>query len=268
MKIIILGANGMLGHDMVKAFNDTDLYACDKDTVDITDSSAVQNLLKEKKPDIVINCAAYTNVDDAESEEELCRSINVDGVKNIAAVCKQINCALVHISSDYIFDGEKTEGYAETDMPNPRGVYAKSKADAEPFVLSLDKFFLVRSAWLYGKHGRNFVDTIKRLTKEKDELRIVNDQVGNPTYTKDLAQAVRSIVSMPYGIYHATNSGDCTWYEFAQAIVKELGLSIPIHPITTAEYPVPAPRPKVSILLNSKLPPLRHWSDALHDYMT
>ncbi len=266
MKILILGAKGMLGHDVVEVFKDHDLIITDKEEVDITNPDSLETAFNQN-PDLVINCAAYTRVDDAEKEEELCRSINVTGAMYVAAACKKHDTILVHISSDYIFDGENTNGYDENAVANPISIYAKSKADAEPYILEVPKHYLVRSAWLYGTHGRNFVDTIRRLVNEKDELRIVNDQIGNPTYTKDLAQGIKELIGKPYGIYHITNSGNCSWYEFAKAIAAELDSQIPIHPIPTTDYPTPATRPKVSILLNTKLPPLRHWSEALHDYM-
>ncbi len=267
MKILILGAKGMLGNDLVKTFSEEELTAWDVNDLDITDEKAVDEKISTLQPEIVINAAAYTDVDGAESNKELCFKINAYAVGNIAKACSKINASLVHISTDYIFDGKK-EGYSEDDVQNPIGVYGASKALSEKLILeNTDKYFIVRTSWLYGVNGKNFVETMLRLGKEKDSIDVVNDQFGCPTYTKDLALKIKEIIEKPFGIYHVTNDASCSWYDFAKKIFELSGMKTKVNPVTTDKFPRPAQRPKFSILLSTKISKPRNWEDALKEYL-
>jgi len=267
MKIVVLGSHGMLGKDLIVALKDQEVFGYDRHQCDVTNPHQVSETLRALTPDIVINAAAYTKVDDAEDHEAMCRSVNVDGTQHIVDACKKIGAALVQISTGYVFDGKK-EGYKEGDKKNPINAYGRSKADAEDIALSYPQTYLVRSSWLYGHHGKNFADTILEMAKSNDEIKIVSDQVGSPTYTKDLAQSIAELIQQPfYGIYHITNDGHCSWYQYAQAIVKIKGIGCEVIPVSTDELPRPAKRPASSILLNTKISPLRHWKLALQEYL-
>ncbi len=268
MKILILGANGLLGIDLVSAFKNYDVVAWTRKELDITKRADVISRIVEMKPDVVINSAAYTDVDGAESNNELNMQVNGYAVGNIAEACRMCGSALLHVSSDYVFDGQK-KGYTEFDETSPLNAHGKAKALAERLIKeNMEKYFIVRTSWLFGRHGKNFVDTIMRLAKEKDSLAVVDDQIGCPSYSKDLAVKIKDIVlGYDYGVYHVTNSGSCSWFEFAKAIVSMAGLNTPITPITSNELNRPARRPHCSILINTKLEPLRNWQDALKDYL-
>jgi dTDP-4-dehydrorhamnose reductase len=270
MKIIVIGAKGMLGTDLVKLLNSTkhDVVAWDIDEIDITKKDEMRKIINEK-PDAVINCAAFTNVDLAESEREACYAVNVTGVTNLTDVCKELNCVLVHISTDYVFDGEKAS-YDEDDKKNPLNYYGKTKSEGEDIIKrGLSKYYILRTSWLFGKNGNNFVESIKRLAKERKELVVVDDQISRPTYAKDLAGAILGALEkkIPFGLYHITNSGKCTRFEFAQKIVEFLGLKTKIIPGKTIQFPSPARRPKSSVLNNNKQEELRDWKDALREYL-
>ncbi len=268
MKILVLGANGMVGHDLVSVFRNEELVSWTRKELDITKRSDVINKITELKPDVVINAAAYTDVDGAEANRELSMSVNGYAPGYIAEACKLAGSALLHISTDYVFDGRQS-GYTEFDKPSPINAHGEAKALAEELIKKkMEKYFIVRTSWLFGRHGKNFVDTMLRLAKERESLAVVNDQVGCPSYSRDVAVRIKEIVmGYDFGIYHITNSGSCSWFEFARKIVELAGLKTPITPITSEELSRPAKRPKCSILINTKLEPLRDWESALKDYM-
>lgn len=279
MKILILGARGMLGHDLMAVFKKYHPIGWDIGNLDITRPKQVFSKISRAKPSIIINAAAYTDVDEAEKNKILTRKINSRAVGYLARTCLQLNAIFVHFSTDYVFSGHKKGGYYEKDRPTkPINFYGLSKLGGEKEVLKLKnkglRYYLIRTAWLFGPRARphqhkNFVDTILRLAKTKDEIRAVNDQWGCPTYSHDLAQAVKAMVErkISSGVYHLTNSGTTTWYKFAKSIIRFSKNKLKISPCGTKEYPLPARRPKYSILLNTKLPRWRSWSDALRDYL-
>ena len=268
-KVMILGAGGMLGNALVKTFKYHDFYAFSKAQIDITNKKVVFNKINKIKPNIVINSAAYTDVDGCEKNRKHAFNVNGKAVKIIADACKKNNISLLHISTDYVFDGKK-KGYKEDDKTSSINVYGKSKLLGEKYLMeTLDNYYLIRASWLFGKRGKNFVDTILRLAKEKKELKVVNDQYGRPTYTNDLADKIKEIVETKksFGIYHITNSGTCTWFEFAKKIIEFTKLNVKINSITSKQLNRAAKRPRYSVLLNTKLSPLRHWHLALKDYI-
>lgn len=271
-KILILGANGMLGHELMAAFKGQDLIGWDSKKLDITDYKRGQNKIKKLKPDIIINAAAYTAVDDCEYNRVLAMKVNSEGPSNLARICHEIGAVFVHYSTDYIFNGQESSGYNEDETQiEPINFYGESKALGEKLVQqNCQKFYILRTAWLYGKNGKNFVDTMIKLGRSKPELKVVDDQHGNPTSAKDLAERTKEIllkIKPDFGIYHVTNSGVCTWYEFSKEIFKFKKIEIKIIPCRTSEFPRPAKRPSYSILNNTKLPPMRSWQDALHEYL-
>lgn len=282
MKVLVTGALGMLGHDLIPGLKRAghEAIACDlraSDGVvplDITDLAAVRRVFEEVRPDAVMNCAAYTNVDAAESDEALAYRINAGGSWNLALACQALDIPLLYVSTDYVFDGNKGTAYDEYDATNPQGVYGRSKRAGEVHVQQLcRKHYIVRTAWLYGHGGKNFVETILKAGAERPELKVVNDQWGCPTSTADLAQAmVRLIESDRYGTYHVTGQGACTWFEFAQEILKLGGMATPVLPQTTEELNRPAPRPTYSVLHNrglemSGLGLLPDWRESLMSYI-
>ena len=274
MKVALTGAGGMLGHAVRNVFSDLDLIPFSRAELDITSLDDAVTKIRDARPDFLIHAAAFTNVDACETQPETAYLVNGIGTRNIAIACEEIHCPVIHISSDYVFDGTKTSPYDEWDIPRPVSRYGISKLMAEQFVSSLtNRFYIVRTSWLYGSNGKNFVDTIIRLLAEKDTLRVVNDQFGSPTYTDDLARLLRELMGRGYGIYHATNSGVCTWYEFAVEIAERQGIRKQIIPVTSEEFDRPAKRPANSALNDTMLrlegiPPLRHWEDALDDYLS
>ena len=275
MKVLITGSKGMLGHDLVKILSkENEIIATTHDTLDITDIEETISTIKEINPDIVINAAAFTAVDAAETDEDLAYQVNVIGTRNLAVACQKADSALVYISTDYVFDGTKGESYREYDTTNPLGVYGKTKYLGEVYIRDLlDKFYIVRTSWLYGYHGPNFITTMLNLAKTHDSINVVSDQIGSPTYTVDLATAINELIKQPkYGIYHITNSDSCSWYEYALEIFKNAGIEIEISPVTTEEYSSPAPRPKYSVLDNYNwriegYNKLRTYKDALKEFM-
>ncbi|MBD3328712.1 dTDP-4-dehydrorhamnose reductase [Candidatus Peregrinibacteria bacterium] len=282
MRVLIIGKNGILGHEMQKAFHDFDYIAIDKEDLDLTDQDAIFGYIMSIQPDIVINCAGYTDVDNAEDNENLALEINGHAVGLLAKACREINARLVHFSTDYVFKGDQKNGYNEEDSPSPVNAYGRSKLLGEELLMDememLDelnpvegKYFLIRTSWLFGENGKNFVDTILQNAKIKDELKIVGDQYGKPTFAKDLAEQVRWLISTneyPSGIYHITNDGVVSWAEFAQKIVATAGLQTTIIPCSTEQYPTKARRPFYSILRNNMLPNLRNFEDALKEYIS
>lgn len=270
MRILLLGAQGMLGHALAEVFANEDVTGMDKEAVDITDTGAVQHTVEKIQPEIIINAAAYTAVDAAEKERAQAFAVNAAGVENIAKAAKTMGATVVHYSTDYIFAGDKKEGYTEDDPPGPPiNVYAESKLAGEEALKQISpRYYLVRTAWLYGAHGKNFVDTMLRLGKEKGKLRVINDQYGSPTYAKDLAHATQKLLDgYEPATYHLVNEGVTTWYEFARAIFASATMDVAVQPIPTSEYPLPARRPSYGILRRTRGPKLRSWHAALDEYI-
>ena len=273
MKIALTGSDGMLGHDIRKVFRDVELINFTFHDFDITDLDTTLSAIKEASPDYLIHPAAYTDVDGCEKDPETAYLVNAVGTKNVTTACEEIGCPVLYISTDYVFDGTKEEPYMESDEPNPLNEYGLSKLNGERFVSSLtDSFYIVRTSWLYGKSGKNFVETISRLLSDRDEIRVINDQTGSPTYTLDLALKLRELIGKGYGTYHITNSSKCSWYEFALEIAAVQQSNTKIIPITSDEYGQPARRPSYSVLANTRLKQesikeLRSWKEALREYM-
>lgn len=252
MKIVVTGVKGQLGCDVMKVLlrRGDDAVGVDIDDFDITDSSAVLSFLESSRPDAVIHCSAYTAVDRAEENEKLCRAVNVDGTCNIAAACKRIGAKMVFLSTDYVFEGTDTQVHEVDDMKAPLNVYGRSKLDGENAVRKiLDRHFIVRTSWVFGKNGNNFVKTMLRLGKQGGEINVVNDQVGSPTYTADLAPLLRDMIGTEkFGTYHATNEGYCSWADFAVEIFRQTGCRTKVNFVPSFLYPTKAKRP-----LNSRL---------------
>lgn len=274
--ILVTGVNGQLGFDVVKELNrrNIECLGIDKAELDITDSNAVHDYIAKIKPECVIHCAAYTAVDRAEDEEEICTKVNVYGTENIAKACKEIDAKMIYISTDYVFDGQGDCAFETDGNIKPLSVYGKTKYEGELKVKGiLDKYFIVRISWVFGLNGNNFINTMLRLGKEKESLNVVCDQIGSPTYTFDLAPLLCDMaVSEKYGVYHATNEGFCSWAEFAAEIMKKANLDCKINHIPTSEYPTKAVRPFNSRLskrsiLNAGFNLLPSWKDALDRYL-
>lgn len=283
--VALIGAKGMLAQ-MIKASasQELQLHEYDLPSFDLTDAAMVRKEMGALGPDAIINCAAYTNVDGCESEEALATKVNGDGPGHLAAVAKDLGATLVHISTDYVFPGHGTRPYREDDATGPLSAYGRSKLAGEEAILKsgLEKYFIIRTSWLYGPWGKNFVETILRLAGEREELSIVADQFGSPTYTGDLARAVFNLLEAdveqsPYGIYHLSNEGQCSWYDFACEIVKfarEESLPVKaerIEPIGTEEFPLPAQRPAYSVFDKSKYrratgAKVPEWQESLATY--
>lgn len=277
MRVLVTGANGQLGYDVVQHLNELGIehLGVDRNVLDITNQDAVSKILTSYGPDVVIHCAAYTAVDKAENDRENCYAVNVLGTRYIAEVCQNIDAKMVYISTDYVFDGEGNEPFKETDQPNPINYYGQTKYEGELEVQKLlKKYYIVRISWVFGNHGSNFVKTMLRLGKEKKEVSVVCDQIGSPTYTPDLAKLlVEMIQTDKYGIYHATNEGYCSWYEFACEIFKQAGMDVKVKPIRTSQYPTLARRPLNSRISkqkldNQRLKRLTSWENALITYLT
>jgi dTDP-4-dehydrorhamnose reductase len=276
MKVLVTGANGQLGYDVVERLKQLNIehIGVGRKDFDLTNEEQTKSFILNYKPDVVIHCAAYTAVDKAEEERDLCYAVNVLGTRYIARVCKEIDAKMVYISTDYVFDGEKEEPYEVTDTPNPINYYGLTKYLGEQEVQkNLDKFFIVRTSWVFGKNGNNFVKTMLKLGQERKEIKVVCDQVGSPTYTYDLAKFLCDMIQTDnYGIYHATNEGYCSWYEFACEIFKIAGMDdVKVIPIKSEEYPTNAVRPKYSKLSKNELKlkgfsTLPGWKDALKRY--
>jgi dTDP-4-dehydrorhamnose reductase len=255
--VLVTGARGMLGTDLcaLLAHSDWEVVAADIAEFDITDREQSRAFVRQHSPGVLINCAAYTAVDQAETERELAFRVNRDGAENLAIAAAQVGAFFLHISTDYVFDGTKPGPYLEDDPPNPVSVYGASKLAGEEAVRSaLAEHCIIRTAWLYGIHGKSFPRTILSLAQQGKPLRVVNDQRGCPTYTAHLARALAAIAEQPrHGTYHAVNSGMCTWYDLARAALQEADIAIKIAPCATSEFPRPAPRPANSVLDTSKL---------------
>lgn len=276
MKVLVTGVKGQLGYDVMAelARRNIEAIGVDIDEMDITDKISVEKVIGEAAPDVVVHCAAYTAVDAAEDNEALCRRVNAGGTRNIAEVCKKLDCKMVYISTDYVFDGQGTRPWEPDDERHPLNVYGQTKYEGELAVQeNLSKYFIVRIAWVFGKNGKNFVKTMLKLAETHDKLTVVNDQFGSPTYTYDLARLLVDMIQTDkYGIYHATNEGICTWYEFACEIFRQAGVKIEVTPVPASEYPAKAKRPENSRLDKSKLTEngferLPSWQDALARYL-
>ncbi|SEO71991.1 dTDP-4-dehydrorhamnose reductase [Propionispora vibrioides] len=273
MKILVTGAKGQLGIEVAKQSGEHDLILAGREDLDITDAWQVSSCLREVKPDAVIHCAAYTNVDGAESDEDGAFQVNAVGAQNMAAGCLETGARLVYVSTDYVFDGTKQGLYREFDSVNPQTVYGQTKWQGEELVRQiLGRHYVVRTAWLYGE-GKNFVRTMLQLAEKQHTLRVVADQVGTPTSTVDVARAIyRLLDSDAYGTYHASCQGQCSWYDFACEIFRQAGKQVQVLPVTTAEFPRPAKRPAYSVLDNYMLrmtvgDPMRSWQEALAEYI-
>lgn len=277
VKVLITGASGMLGSAICKDFSFSyKVAATDKNDCNVADLEAVKKKFLRFKPQVVIHTAAYTDVDGCERESDLAYKINVLGTKNIALTAKDVNAKLVFISTDYIFDGKKNSAYTEDDPAKPLNIYGQTKLEAEKLIKSqLEKFVIVRTSWLFGENGKNFVDTIIKNAKGQKRLEVVNDQIGSPTYTKDLSNAIRALIEInaPYGVYNITNSQSCSWHEFARTILEYKNIKdLEVVPITSSDLGRPARRPKNSRLDNLKFfrltkKYLRPWPEALREYL-
>jgi len=266
--LALIGGRGMLAQAVQKAARDCyQIHTLSRPEIDITEVDAVYSVLGELRPKVIVNCAAYTNVDGCETDADTAFAVNGDGPKNLASVARKIGATLVHISTDYVFPGNGDTPYRESDATAPRSVYGRSKLAGEEGIVAsgLEKYFIIRTSWLYGAGGKNFVETMVRLGKERDELRVVSDQIGSPTLTSDLADAIFNLLALerrggivPYGTYHFSNDGLCSWHGFAEAILAEAKASGEpivakrVLPIGTEDYPLPAPRPGYSVLSKDK----------------
>ena len=275
MKVLVTGVNGQLGHDIVEECQKRNIEAIGVDVkeMDITDAHKVDEVITETKPDAIIHCAAWTAVDKAEDEVEQCRKVNRDGTKHIVDVCERLDLPLMYFSTDYVFDGQGEEPWNEYDERHPLNIYGKTKYEGELEVERLKKHFIIRISWVFGINGGNFIKTMLRLGKERKEVSVVNDQIGSPTYTYDLARlCVDMIQTKEYGTYHATNEGICSWYEFACEIFKQAKMDVIVHPVDSTQFPTRAVRPKNSRMNKTELDKhgftrLPSWQDALERYL-
>lgn len=276
MRFLVTGVKGQLGHDVMEelALRSHKGVGVDIEEMDVTDAVAVERVIKEARPQGVIHCAAYTAVDAAEDNEALCKKINADGTENIAKVCRELDLPLMYISTDYVFDGEGERPWEPEDPCHPLNVYGQSKYLGELAVQKyLEKYYIVRIAWVFGVNGSNFIKAMLNKAKTTSRVTVVSDQVGSPTYTRDLAVLLVDMMETNhYGIYHATNEGICTWYEFAKEIFAQAGVEMEVVPISAAEYPAKAKRPHNSRMEKGKLDTagfrrLPDWQDALGRYL-
>ena len=279
MRALVTGVKGQLGHDVMNelAKRGYEGVGVDVEEMDITDAAAVDSVIREAKVDSVVHCAAWTAVDAAEDNEEMCRKVNAEGTENIAKVCKALDIPMIYISTDYVFEGEGTRPWEPDDkVTQPLNIYGQTKYEGEQAVERLlDKYYIVRIAWVFGVNGKNFIKTMLQVGKNHPQVRVVNDQIGTPTYTYDLARLLVDMMETEkYGYYHATNEGGyISWYDFTKEIYRQAGLATEVQPVTTAEYGLSkAARPFNSRLDKSKLvengfKPLPTWQDALHRYL-
>ena len=276
MKVLVTGVGGQLGYDVMKELKKRGIDCCgaDRAEFDITDFQATKDFITAYMPDAVIHCSAYTAVDKAEDEIELCRAVNAKGTENIAKVCKDIDAKMIYISTDYVFPGTGEHFYEPEDCTAPCNVYGETKLEGELAVKRLlEKYFIVRISWVFGINGNNFIKTMLKLGTSCKELSVVDDQVGSPTYTADLAiMLVNMVLTEKYGIYHATNEGICSWADFAEKIFAVAGLAVKVNHITSEEYPTKATRPKNSRMSKNKLVEngfnrLPSWEDAVERYV-
>lgn len=276
MKVFVTGVKGQLGFDVAEELKKRghEAIGADIEEMDITDPDSVNRVLKTAAPDAVIHCAAYTAVDAAEDNEELCRKVNANGTEYIAKVCRELDIKMMYISTDYVFNGQGARPWEPEDKREPLNVYGQTKYEGELAVEeNLEKYFIVRIAWVFGVNGKNFIKTMLNLGKTRDSLTVVADQIGSPTYTADLACLLADmIVTDCYGSYHATNEGLCSWYEFACEIFNQAGMKVKVEPVSSENYPVKAKRPMNSRMNKDKLEEngfcrLPSWQDALKRYL-
>jgi dTDP-4-dehydrorhamnose reductase len=284
MVVLVTGANGQLGQaiqSIVGKYPSIDFVFCTSSELNITDKNNCESVFEKYNPNFCINAAAYTAVDKAETETEQAVAINVTGAQNLAEVCKTHNTILLHVSTDFVFDGLATKPYSEEDLPNPTGVYGQTKLDGEKAIQqSWEKHFIIRTSWVYSKFANNFMKTMLRLASERDSLSVVSDQIGTPTNAVDLAEALLKIITSCetesvrlsgvefFGIYNFSNEGHCSWYDFAAAIFRENNISINLNPIPSSAYPTPAKRPAYSVLDKSKIKKtfgieIKNWEESL-----
>lgn len=277
MKVLVTGINGQLGHDVMGELKKRghEAVGVDIEEMDITDAECVKRVMTQTAPEAVIHCSAYTAVDRAEEEVELCRQVNAEGTKNVAEVCAGLDCKLLYLSTDYIFSGEGERPWEPGDEPDPLNIYGLTKFEGEQEIKSrMDKYFIVRISWVFGVNGNNFIKTMLRLGRENGAVRVVDDQIGSPTYTYDLAVLlVDMIETEKYGEYHASNEGTCSWYEFAKEIFVAAGMNeVEVTPVSSEEFPAKAKRPKNSRMSKEKLVKngfnkLPSWQDAVKRYV-
>ena len=281
MVVLVTGANGQLGQaiqSVVGNFPSIDFVFCSSSELNITDKNNCESIFEKHKPQFCINAAAYTAVDKAESEPEKAFVINVTGAQNLAEVCKTHDTILLHVSTDFVFDGLATQPYSEEDVPNPTGVYGVTKLQGEQAIQNTwEKHFIIRTSWVYSQFANNFMKTMLRLASERDSISVVSDQIGTPTNAVDLAECLLAIISTQhptpktqhlYGIYNFSNEGQCSWYDFAKEIFKVNNISINLQPIPTTAYPTPAKRPAYSVLDKSKIKSvfgieIKNWKESL-----
>ncbi len=276
MRVLVTGVKGQLGYDVVKECEKRGIEAVgvDIEEMDITDAASVDQVITEANVDAVIHCAAYTAVDAAEDHVDLCRSVNAGGTENIAKVCRKLDLKMIYISTDYVFNGEGTRPWEPDDEREPLNVYGQTKYEGELAVTNhLDRYFIVRIAWVFGVNGKNFIKTMLRLGAERGAVSVVDDQIGSPTYTPDLAVLLVDMVQTEqYGFYHATNEGLCSWYEFACEIFRQAGMNVDVTPVDSTKFPAKAKRPKNSRMSKDRLEQngfrrLPAWQDALSRFL-
>jgi dTDP-4-dehydrorhamnose reductase len=280
MVVLVTGANGQLGQaiqHIAKSYLNLNFVFCNSTDLDISNKENCQAVFHKIKPNFCINAAAYTAVDKAESEQDKAELINVIGAKNLAETCNEFDTKLIHISTDFVFDGSNDKPYSETDIPNPKGVYGQTKLDGEKAIQAVfSKYYIIRTSWVYSKFGNNFMKTMLRLASERTSLSVVNDQMGTPTNAVDLAEALVQIIlnnnqqptANHFGTYHFSNEGQCSWYDFAKKIFEINNVSIDLSAIPTEQFPTPAERPKYSVLDKSKIKstfglPIKTWEESL-----
>jgi dTDP-4-dehydrorhamnose reductase len=276
MKVLVTGAGGMLANDLVSLLAERgyEVFAPPEDMLDVTHLDVVRAVAVSCEPEIIVNCAAYTKVDDAETEEQQALTVNGFGVQNLCLVCQERDIPLVHFSTDYVFDGTKEGPYTIYDEPNPVGAYGRSKLLGEKYILwLLSKFYLIRTTWMFGTYGRNFIDTMLEIGQRQKKISVVNDQRGCPTWTRHLGEAVIDLIGTGrYGVYHITNSEPTTWFDFAQEIFRLSGMDIELVPVTSDQFPTPARRPLNSVLDPFPLPQLLgrempSWREGLREHL-
>ena len=282
MVVLVTGANGQLGQAIqfvAGNYPNINFVFCSSSDLDITNKENCDSIFNKEKPDFCINAAAYTAVDKAESEPEQAHLINCIGAKNLAETCKEFNAKLIHISTDFVFDGSKNSPYNETDLPNPKGVYGQTKLEGEIAIQEVfDAYFIIRTSWVYSQFGNNFMKTMLRLASERTSLSIVNDQIGTPTNAVDLAECLVTIITEHsklntehYGIYNFSNEGQCSWFDFAKKIFEINQVKIDVIPIPTTQFPTPAERPKYSVLDKTKIKStfgieIKPWEQSIEIY--
>ncbi len=275
INILVTGGNGQLAkciNNLESNYSNLNIIYTDFEQLNITDPKSVQLFFNSQNIHYCINCAAYTAVDNAEIEQQKAKEVNALGPKNLAIACAENNTTLIQVSTDFVFNGDKSVAYTETDATNPEGVYALTKLEGELEVANnLEKHFIIRTSWLYSENGNNFMKTMIKLSHDRNELNVVADQIGTPTYATDLAETILKIITtnhQEYGIYHYSNEGVASWYDFAKAIFEEARINIKVLPIKTKEYPTPAKRPHFSVLDKSKIKTslnieIPYWRDSL-----